>query len=65
METWILLFTVWILGADEKFTAQETRVEFSTAEDCSNRGKMLNNEATAKQQPAIYFCFRKGERIGD
>lgn len=65
METWILLFTVWILGADEKFTAQEHRVEFPTVEACGEDGKARMAEATEKQQPAVFFCFKKGEKIGD
>lgn len=65
METWILLFTVWILGADGNFTAQEHRAEFPTIEECGADGQARMDAATAKEQPAVFFCFKKGEKIGE
>lgn len=65
MEVWILLFTVWILGADGNFTADEQRAEFPTVEECAAEGNTRMNAATEKQQPAVFFCFKKGEKVGD
>lgn len=65
MEVWILLFTFWVIGADGDFTAQEQRAEFSSREECAVDGKTRMDEATELKYPAVFFCFKKGEKIGD
>lgn len=64
MEVWILIFTMWVLGSDGNYTAQEHRAEFPTSEACAADGNTRMAEATEKQQPAVFFCFKKGEKIG-
>ena len=65
MEVWFLIFTVWILGADENYTAQEHRSEFPTSESCKEDGQARMNKATENKEPAVFFCFKKGEQVGE
>lgn len=59
METWILLYTVWVLTNGD-FKAEETRAEFPSIEECADAGREAMNKASEQGSPATFFCFKKG-----